>query len=190
VTRAQRAHPPFLEAVREDARVTSAFRGEGKFTGSIDTVRQVARLALVSDAFLGQVLYRAKASLQARKVPILPHIAHRLAIAFAQVYIGDPVVIAPGLYLPHGMVVIDGITELGRGVVVRPFVTIGLKEGNFAGPRIDHNVQIGTGAKIIGPVHIGSGSLIGANAVVLEDVPENSVVAGVPAKVLRRRDEK
>ena len=149
-----RRHPGFLEAVLEDARVTAAYRTERhKFTGRRDAVGQAIRLALVSDAFLAQVLYRAKASLQAAGVPVLPRIAHRLAIAIAQVCIGDPVSIGPGLYLPHGQVVIDGVTEIDRNVTVRPWVTIGLKDGNFNGPRIGPNVRIGTGAKVIGPVH-------------------------------------
>jgi serine O-acetyltransferase len=165
--------------------VTAAYRSERhKFTGRVDAIGQAVRLAFVSDAFLGQVLYRAKASLQAAGVPALPRVAHRLAIMTAQVCIGDPVVIGPGLYLPHGQVVIDGVVEIGPNVTVRPWVTIGLKDGNFNGPRIEENVRIGTGAKIIGPVHIGEGAHIGANAVVLRDVPAHSVAAGVPARVI------
>jgi serine O-acetyltransferase len=181
----RRRHPRFLHAVLEDARVTAAYRSERhKFTGRVDAIGQAVRLAFVSDAFLGQVLYRAKASLQAAGVPALPRVAHRLAIMTAQVCIGDPVVIGPGLYLPHGQVVIDGVVEIGPNVTVRPWVTIGLKDGNFNGPRIEENVRIGTGAKIIGPVHIGEGAHIGANAVVLRDVPAHSVAAGVPARVI------
>jgi serine O-acetyltransferase len=180
-----RKHPSFLEAVLEDARVTAAYRTERhKFTGRWDAIGQAIRLACVSDAFLGQVLYRAKASLQAAGVPGLPRLANRLAMMVAQVCIGDPVVVGPGLYLPHGQVVIDGVVEIGANVTVRPWVTIGLKDGNFNGARIEQNVRIGTGAKIIGPVHIGEGAHIGANAVVLRDVPAHSVAVGVPAKVI------
>ncbi len=183
-----RRHPGFVEAVLEDARVTAAYRTERhKFTGRRDAIGQAIRLSFVSDAFLAQVLYRAKASLQAAGVPALPRIAHRLAITIAQVCIGDPVTIGPGLYLPHGQVVIDGVTEIDRNVTVRPWVTIGLKDGNFDGPQIGPNVRIGTGAKVIGPVHIGDGAHIGANAVVLIDVPAHSVAVGVPAKVIDAR---
>lgn len=178
-------HPRFVDAVLEDARVTAAYRTERhKFANRWDAIGQAVRLACVSDAFLAQVLYRAKASLQAAGIPGLPRLAHRLAMMVAQVCIGDPVVIGPGLYLPHGQVVIDGVTELGPNATVRPWVTIGLKDGNFNGPRIGQNVRIGTGAKIIGPVHIGDGAHIGANAVVLRDVPAHAVAAGVPARVL------
>jgi serine O-acetyltransferase len=180
-----RKHPPFLEAVLEDARVTAAYRTERhKFTGRWDAIGQAVRLASVSDAYLGQVLYRAKASLQAAGIPGLPRIAHRLAMTVAQVCIGDPVVVGPGLYLPHGQIVIDGVVEIGPNVTIRPWVTIGLKDGNFNGATIDQNVRIGTGAKIIGPVHIGEGAHIGANAVVLRDVPAHAVAVGVPAQVI------
>ncbi len=179
-------HPLFKEAVLEDARVSAAFRGERhEYRSDRDRIGQAFRLAWVSDAFLGQVFYRAKAAMQRRGVPVLPRMCHRLAMTHSQICIGDPVVIGPGLYVPHGQVVIDGLTSLGRGVTVRPWVTIGLKEGDFRGPTVGDNVQIGTGAKLVGPVTIGRGSLIGANAVVTKDVPPHSVAAGVPARVTR-----
>jgi serine O-acetyltransferase len=180
-----RKHPPFLEAVFEDARIAAAYRTERhQFTGRRDALRQAIRLSLVSDAFFAQVLYRAKASMQAAGVPVLPTVAHRLAMALAQICIGDPVTIGPGLYLPHGQVVIDGVVEVGHHVTVRPWVTIGLKDGDFIGARIEPHVRIGTGAKIIGPVTIGEGAHIGANAVVLHDVPAHSVAVGIPARVI------
>jgi serine O-acetyltransferase len=181
-------HPRFSDAVFEDARVALAYRAERRpFTGRRAQVRQVIRLCLVSDAFLAQVCYRAKASLQAAGVPILPRIAHRLAMALAQICIGDPVIVGPGLYLPHGQVVFDGVMEIGRHVTVRPWVTIGLKDGNFNGANIADNVNVGTGAKIIGPVHVGEGAYIGANAVVVDDVPAHAVAAGVPARIMEVR---
>ena len=178
-------HPAFLDAVLEDARVTAAYRTERhQFNGRRDAIGQAVRLSLVSDAFLAQVLYRAKASLQAAGIPVLPRVAHRLAMTIAQVCIGDPVSIGPGLYLPHGQVVIDGVVEVGDHVTVRPWVTIGLKDGDFKGARIGPHVRIGTGAKIIGPIHIGEGAHIGANAVVLHDVPAHRVAVGMPARVI------
>ncbi len=174
--------PGFREAVRGDASSTAYFRGERhEFRSRADTMLQVARLCWVSDAFLAQVLYRAKASMQARRIPILPRIAHKLAMSIAQISIGDPVVVQPGLYVLHGQVVIDGIVEIGPGVVIAPFVTIGLRAGNVQGATVGHGVHIGTGAKVIGPVVIGATAQIGANAVVIGDVAEGATVTGVPA---------
>jgi serine O-acetyltransferase len=177
-------HPSLREALLADARITADFRGERhEFTSSADAARQMLRLALVSDAYLAQALYRLKASLQRRGVPLLPRIAHRLAIVVAQVSIGDPVVVAPGVYLIHGQVVIDGVIEIHEGVVIAPFVTIGLRAGDVRGATIEQGVNIGTGAKVIGPVCIGAGATIGANAVVVDDVPAGATVVGAPARV-------
>jgi serine O-acetyltransferase len=177
--------PPFGRAVIEDARVTAGYRGErSEFRGTPDAVVQIIRLCVASDAFAAQVLYRAKASLQARGVPLLPRLAHRLAMALAQVSIGDPVVVQPGVYLIHGQVVLDGLVEIGSGVAIGPWVTIGLRAGVVQGPTIEEGVQIGTGAKVIGPVRVGAGAQIGANAVVTDDVPPSATAVGAPARAL------
>ena len=175
------SHPGFREAVRADVDVACGFRSEPK-SGSY--VRDILRLCVATDAFAAQVLYRAKAAMQAKGVPLLPNLAHRFAIVFGQVSIGNPVIVAPGVYLPHGMVVIDGITRVGSGTSIAPFVTIGLKAGNFAGPNVGAGVNIGTGAKVLGNIEVGDGASIGANSVVTKDVAANTTVAGVPARVV------
>jgi serine O-acetyltransferase len=180
-----RARQPSLrEALVADARVTASYRGERhEFRSPADAAAQMLRLALVSDAYLGQALYRLKARLQARGVPVLPRLAHRLAMAFAQISIGDPVVVEPGVYVIHGQIVVDGLVEIGSGTVIAPFVTIGLRAGDVRGATIERNVSIGTGAKVIGGVRIGEGATVGANAVVVDDVPAGATVVGAPARV-------
>jgi serine O-acetyltransferase len=178
-------HPRLREALSADARLTARFRGERhEFRSSPDAVVQMLRLALVSDAFLAQALYRLKARLQARGVPVIPRLFHRLAMITAQVSIGDPVIVAPGVYIIHGQVVADGLVEIGPGVTIAPFVTIGLRAGDVRGATIERDVSIGTGAKIIGAVRIGAGATIGANAVVVDDVPAGATVVGAPARVV------
>src|SRR5436305_9141013 len=99
-------HPRLRQALVADARVTALYRGERhEFRSAFDTLGQIVRLAWVSDAFLAQALYRTKARLHALGVPILPRLCHRLAMAIAQVSIGDPVVMAPGVYIVHGQFV-------------------------------------------------------------------------------------
>lgn len=176
-------HPHLGEAVREDARVTAMHRGERHVFGSkLDAAAQIMRLAWVSDAFAAQALYRVKARAQARGIPVLPRVAHRLAMMLAQVSIGDPVVMEPGVYIVHGQVVIDGLAEIGPGVVIAPFVTIGLRAGDVRGPILESGVSVGTGAKIIGPVRVGAGATVGANAVVVHDVAPGTTVVGAPAR--------
>jgi serine O-acetyltransferase len=176
-------HPGFWTAVREDARVTALHRGERhQFRSNLDAASQALRLAWVSDAFLAQVLYRAKARLQALGVPALPRLLHKLAMVSAQLTIGDPVVVAPGLYIVHGQVVVDGLVRIETGVVISPFVTIGLRAGDVTGPTIERYASIGTGAKLVGPVTVAEGAKVGAGAVVVEDVPAGATVVGVPAR--------
>lgn len=179
-------HPRLREAVVADAKVACLYRGEpNEFASPLQAAGHVVRLACVSDAFLGLALYRAKARMQALGVPLLPRLAHRLAMIVAQVSIGDPVVMAPGVYLPHGQVVVDGVVEIQGGVVIFPFVTVGLRAGHLKGPTVERDVTIGTGAKVIGEVRLGAGAHVGANAVVLDDVEPGTTVVGAPARLVR-----
>jgi serine O-acetyltransferase len=120
--------------------------------------------------------------MQSLGVPVLPRVAHRLAMGLAQISIGDPVVVEPGVYIIHGQVVADGLVEIGAGAVIGPFVTIGLRAGDVQGATIEPGVSIGTGAKIIGRVRIGAGARVGANAVVVGDVRAGATVVGAPAR--------
>ena len=182
----RRQHPPFLRAVAADARCHLAYRGEGhEFTSKVRLVIQIIRLCWVADAFLAQVMYRARVRLERFRVPLIPAILHRLSMIHSQVCIGSPVVIEPGLYIAHGQVVVDGFTSLESGVVIFPWVTIGLRGGKLRGPHIGAGTHIGTGAKVIGPVVVGGNVRIGANAVVTTDIPSEMVAAGIPARVIK-----
>jgi serine O-acetyltransferase len=87
-----------------------------------------------------------------------------------------------------GGIVISGDTVFGEDCVVRNGVTVGLRHGGKRGsPVIGSRVDIGAGAKILGPIRICDDVAIGANAVVLIDVPPNSIAVGVPARVLPRK---
>ena len=177
-----------FENAREDIRL-------GVQWHSVPRVRQLfgeraeVLAALVLSAELQVVLvYRLQAWLKTNKVPLLPNVCRRLTMLLAGVSIGDQVTIGPGLLMNHGHVVIDGTTTIGPLCSVAPFVTIGLNTGgpdvSFAGPTIGRFVFIGTGAKLLGPITIGDNARIGANAVVLTDVPADATAVGVPARVL------
>jgi serine O-acetyltransferase len=180
-------HPPFFEALIADARITARMRGERHdFRSRGDALLQALRLMWVSDAFLAHAAYRLKARLQALGVPVLPRIAHRIAMISAQVSIGDPVLMHPGVYIVHGQVVADGMVEIHSGAVISPGVTIGLISPHLVGPTIGPDVHIGTGAKVLGEVKVGENAHVGANAVVVDDVAPGATVVGVPAKPVER----
>ena len=87
-----------------------------------------------------------------------------------------------------GAIVISGDSVFGDDCVVRQGVTVGLKNRNHRGaPRIGNRVDIGAGAKLLGEITIGDDVAIGANAVVLCDVPDGCIAVGVPAVVKLRR---
>ncbi|MFC2063990.1 serine O-acetyltransferase [Chloroflexota bacterium] len=98
-------------------------------------------------------------------------------------------IIGSGLFIDHGMGVVIGETaEIGEDVTLYHGVTLGgtsLEKGKRH-PTIGDRVVIGAGAKVMGAVFVGDDSRIGANAVVVKSVPENSVVVGVPGQNIRR----
>ncbi len=95
--------------------------------------------------------------------------------------------IGGGLYIQHGFSTIITARKIGKNCRIYQQVTIGYK-GQF-NPVLEDNVSVTCGAKVLGDVTMHSGSLAGAGAVVLKDVPENAIVGGVPAKIIGYKDE-
>jgi serine O-acetyltransferase len=96
--------------------------------------------------------------------------------------------IGEGTTFTHGGigVVLNTSTRIGKCVHINQQVTIGGRAPRRGSPVIEDMCIIGAGAKILGPIRIGAGSVVGANAVVIDDVPPRSVVAGVPARIIRK----
>ena len=82
-------------------------------------------------------------------------------------------------------IVIHRRVVIGDNCEIAQHVTIGGRSGHADVPVIGNQVFIGAGAKVLGPIRIGDGAIIGANAVVLKDVPPLAVVAGVPARIIK-----
>jgi serine O-acetyltransferase len=85
-------------------------------------------------------------------------------------------------------IVIHRQAHIGDRVNVGPKVTIGGRAGLTGAPHIEDDALFGSGAQILGPVRIGRGAQIGANAVVLTDVPDGATAVGVPARIILRPD--
>jgi serine O-acetyltransferase len=111
----------------------------------------------------------------------------QLSRFFTGVEIHPGAVIGKGFFIDHGMGVVIGETsEIGENVTIYHGVTLGgtsfTKEKRH--PTIGNNVTIGAGAKILGPLTVGDNSKVGANSVVIRDVPSNSTVVGIPGSVV------
>ncbi len=100
--------------------------------------------------------------------------------------------IGPGFFIDHGMGTVIGETaEIGAHVTLYHNVTLGgvSWEKVKRHPTLADHVVVGAGAQILGPIHIGAHSRVGANSVVVKDVPPNSVVVGVPGRIRGRNGE-
>ncbi len=101
--------------------------------------------------------------------------------------------IGKGLLIDHGSGVVIGETaEIGDNCLIYQGVTLGGtgKEHGKRHPTLGNNVMVGAGARVLGPFKVGDNAKIAANAVVLEEVPENSTAVGVPARIVRIEGKK
>jgi len=132
--------------------------------------------------------HRVAHALHCAGVPMLPRIVAYVSRAITGIEIHPAAKIGHGFFIDHGMGVVIGETaELGDDVTLYQGVTLG-GTGFATGkrhPTVQDNVTIGSGAKLLGPITVGHGSKIGANSVVIHDVPPNSTVVGNPGHPVR-----
>jgi serine O-acetyltransferase len=132
--------------------------------------------------------HRVASALHAAGVPVLPRVIAYLARALTGIEIHHAAKVGAGLFIDHGAGVVIGETAIiGDGVTLYQGVTLGGTgfETGKRHPTVQDNVTIGSGAKLLGPIEIGHGAKIGANSVVVRDVPPNSTVVGVPGHPVR-----
>jgi serine O-acetyltransferase len=123
-------------------------------------------------------------------VPIVGGVLRRMQAALFGVEIARDVQLGEGVIFAHTVgIVIGGDSRIGDRVMFLGSNTIGnIKKDGF--PRIGNDVVIGAGARVLGPVTIGDGAVIGANAVVVRNVPAGATAAGVPAVVRLRGEDR
>jgi len=133
------------------------------------------------------ILYRIAHPLYNHKIYFISRAISQIARFFTGIEIHPGAKIGKGLFIDHGMgVVIGETTEIGDDVTLYQGVTLGGtgKDKGKRHPTLGNDVVVGAGAKILGPINIGSGSKIGANAVVLKDVVAKATAVGIPARVI------
>lgn len=152
-----------------------------------DTSQRTLLKTLLTDGTFAMLCYRAMQWSHGHRLAPLAMLFNKLNAFFGQCIIGRGAEFGPGFVLIHSQgVVINGSVRAGAHVYIEHQVTIGAEK--YVSPRIGDRVFIGAGAKIIGGVALGDDVRVGANAVVLKDVPDGATVGGIPARILRSRD--
>ena len=136
----------------------------------------------------GRWRYTIKSALIRKPVSLLYKTLYKLIQVITGIELPCEVRVGKNFRIDHfGGIIISGFASFGDNCVIRDGVTVGLRRvDDPVAPQIGNNVDIGTGAKVLGGITIGDNVVIGANAVVLEDVPPNSIAVGVPAKIKTR----
>ena len=171
-----------IRTIRED--VASALQRDPAARNALEVVTSYSGLHAIW-------LHRVAHALWRRRLRLLARWLSQLSRFLTGVEIHPGAQIGPRFFIDHGMGVVIGETaEIGADVTLYHGVTLGgvsLQHGKRH-PTIEDGVVIGAGAKVLGAITVGKNSRIGANAVVVKDVPPQSVVVGIPGKPVKRRD--
>ena len=133
------------------------------------------------------LLYRIAHFLNNLELKFIARLISQLARFLTGIEIHPGAVIGKRLFIDHGMgIVIGETTTIGNNCTIYHGVTLGGtgKDKYKRHPDLGDNVIVGCGAKVLGPIKVGDNVKIGANSVVLKEVPENSTVVGIPGKVV------
>ncbi|MBI5193418.1 MAG: serine O-acetyltransferase [Nitrospirae bacterium] len=144
---------------------------------------------LAYPGFHAIILYRAAHWLWVKGVPVLPRVISHIGRFLTGIEIHPGASIGTGFFIDHGMGVVIGETSIiGNNVTLFQGVTLGGtgKEKGKRHPTLGNNIVVGVGAKVLGNITIGDNVKIGANAVVLEPVPSDATVVGVPGRVVKQ----
>ncbi|MFD0646348.1 MULTISPECIES: serine O-acetyltransferase EpsC [Bradyrhizobium] len=163
-------------ALREHTGVSAAF---------------AARMFLLTPGFQFVLALRIQEALF--RIPLVGRLLRRIAWWASCLLFGSEIAMAAsvdgGLYVPHPYGIVVGACDIGKRVTLLQHITIGRRDHTDRGrPRIDDGASLMAGCVVLGDITIGSGATIGANSVVLKDVPPDCVAIGAPAKILRRAD--
>ena len=157
--------------------------------------RSILSIILTYPGVKAVFFHRISSFFQVAGFDLIARIISQTSRFFTGIEIHPGAKIGKNLFIDHGMGVVIGETsEIGNNVTIYHAVTLGgispsidseRQRHEKRHPTIGNDVVIGSGAQIIGPIKVGNGSRIAANAVVVNDVPEGATMVGVPAKVIK-----
>ncbi len=176
--------PQWFRSMRSD--VLAVFENDPAARSVFEVIFTYAGLHAIWAHRIAHALFRRRFFTLARAVS-------QISRFFTGIEIHPGANVGQRLFIDHGMGVVIGETcEIGDDVVLYQGVTLGGtgKEKGKRHPTIGSNVVIGSGAKVLGSFSVGDNSRIGANAVVLQEVPPNSTVVGNPGRLVRRNGQK
>ncbi len=169
----------------EDAvELTRAMRGErgDRGPGAPPKTREVLSMAASQDGYRVLFLNRLREAALRRHVPGVNHALRMVQTALFGIEIGKDVELGEGVNFTHTLgIVIGGNSRVGARVKFLGNNTVGTAKDNGY-PILEEDVIVGCGARVLGPIRVGARAVIGANAVVLSDVPPDTVVSGIPAR--------
>lgn len=175
--------PGFWALVRSDAKVwADLFGAAGRARPRKIGPFRALGMACAYPGLRATLLYRMSHAAYRARIPGLPQFLSSLNVTLHGLDIIPGVRIGPHLYIPHPIGTVVTAHAIGARCTLVSGITIGLRNGDF--PTLGDDVYVGAGARILGGIRIGNGAKVGANAVVLTDVPDGFVAVGVPAKVI------
>nr|WP_265324066.1 serine O-acetyltransferase EpsC [Clostridioides difficile] len=137
------------------------------------------------------IMHRMAHALYKKKMLFTARLISQISRFMTGIEIHPGAKMGEGILIDHGMSVVIGETaEVGNRVTIYQGATLGAtgKDTGKRHPTVGDDVLIGAGTKILGPLNIGSNSKIGANSVVVKDVPNGATVVGIPAKIVKIRN--
>ena len=176
----------FRKIVADAVELARALDKKRPEDGDRPSMKAAVKAALAQDGYKVLLMSRIRESARKWHVPGVNHALRLVTTVLYSIEIGNDIELGEGVNFTHTLgTVVGGTSKVGARVKFMGNNTIGTAKDNGC-PVIEDDVVIGCGARVLGPVRIGRGAMIGANSVVLSDVPAGAVATGIPAKVHKR----
>jgi serine O-acetyltransferase len=177
-----RETPAVIGALREDARQLAVAMGR-QAQG-----RHPLRAALTQDSYSILALWRLRCLARRWRIPLANHLLRLVQSVFFGIELGNGITLGRGVFFVHPIgIVVGGDASVGDRVRFMGSNTVGTARDGGC-PVIEDDVTLGAGARVLGRIRVGARTVIGANAVVLADLPADSVAVGIPARVVSRAE--